>query len=188
MKCFMVAQLVTAKRLLLAVLFMALLGAFGAWFFQPSLDTIQRSLERNYEGVTHISAEDFMALKSDDVVIFDVRESDEFAVSHIAGAIQLSPNLDVNEFEEDYKDLLADKQVVFYCSVGRRSTDVLAKLTPVLRDSGVTAAANLTGGLFLWVNQSRPIKGDGIHPYNDYWGRLISDQSKINYSASFGQN
>lgn len=179
-----IVRLFTAKRVLLGLCAVALLVSVGAWLFQPSLDAIHRSIERNYEGVTHISADDFMTLNSDDVVVFDVRESAEFDVSRIAGAVQLSPDIDIEEFEEDYKDLIVGKQVVFYCSVGRRSTDMLAKLTPVLRDSGVNTASNLTGGLFKWVNQSRPIDGSGVHPYNDYWGRLISDQSKVNYRPS----
>ena len=41
---------------------------------------------------------------------------------------------------------------------------------------------NLQGGLFNWVNDGRDIIGHGVHPFDDFWGRLIKDSRSIRYN------
>ncbi len=168
-------------RLIIAGILLVSIGAGAAVLWQPSLDRIHSHIASEHQNVQHLTAEQYQKLNTDDVVLFDVREVDEFQVSHIEGAIQIQPNIDVDQFHEDYGEILDGKTVVFYCSVGRRSSDLLARLDPVLTESGAQSSANLKGGIFNWVNQKNTLSGKKVHPYNAYWGRLIEDSSNIAY-------
>lgn len=159
------------------------------FIFQQPLSKIHQAIENDYKSVSHISASEFSKLNFKETVVFDVREPQEFAVSHIDGAIQVSPNIDPQTFIEDYGELLKGKKVVFYCSVGRRSSALASRLGGTLFKHGATSSQNLVGGVFSWVNQDRELSSSAqastklVHPYNKYWGRLIKDQSKISYTS-----
>jgi len=168
------------RKFILVGIIIGILAIPSALVFQPSLETLHNGIESDYIDMQHLSADEFLTLPAQDVVIFDVREYEEYEVSHIDGAIQIPPNVDIEEFAEDFSDILDGKTAVFYCSVGRRSSDTLARLTPVLESAGVKSSANLKGGIFNWINQNRALVGDNVHPYNRYWGRLIHDQSRVN--------
>ncbi len=165
-----------------SVVLLGVVGIALALVKQPSLDRIHQHIAAEHQQLNHITADQLLALKAEETVVFDVRESEEFAVSHINGAIQIPPDVDAAEFTEDYADLLNGKTAVFYCSVGRRSSDLLARLESSLRNAGAKSSANLEGGIFNWVNQEKPLSGNKVHPYNAYWGRLINDSSNISYS------
>lgn len=173
------------KALLISASVLAILTAGAMVLFKPllnpSLEKIHTHIVSEHQNIEHLTAEQFENLNPNKIVVFDVRETEEYAVSHIDGAIQVQPNIEVDEFSEDYSDMLDGKTAVFYCSVGRRSSDLLARLSPVLKSSGVNASANLKGGIFNWVNQNKKLDGDKVHPYNAYWGRLVEDPSNIAY-------
>lgn len=170
------------------------LGLYASLTFQPTLDSIHLSIEGKHKGVAHISVEQYAAYVDsvgngssggtfDEFVLFDVREASEFNVSHLAGAVHLSPDSDIEDFENDYAELVRGRRVLFYCSVGRRSSDKLAQLTSTLSKLGAHSSFNLKGGIFAWVNQGESLDGEFVHPYNEYWGRLINDQNRMSYSA-----
>lgn len=168
------------KRIaLLAVLFLVI--AVAVLELQPSLKTIHQEIIINYQGVVHLNAQEFTQLDQSQTIVFDVREEGEFKVSHLANAVWVPPDLDAEEFIEDYGDLIDGKQAVFYCSVGRRSSEFVQRVQAQAADLKLS---NLEGGLFSWVNQEREFVGDGVHPYNAYWGRLIKDKNKIKYQVS----
>jgi len=152
---------------------------------EPELAKIHKEIQVNFQSVEHIDASNYSDLDTDNLVVFDVREPDEFAVSHLDGAIQIDPAISPAEFSEQYEDILRGKTAVFYCSVGWRSSDVAQRLSSTLTNQGVAASYNLIGGLFQWHNEERPLmsesgsKTEAIHPYNSFWGRLIDDQSAI---------
>jgi len=175
------------RNLIIGAVMMLAILATSAYVFQPSLETIHKSIQRDHQEMIHISADEFAELDQAEVVVFDVREEAEFEVSHIEGAIQIPPDVDVEEFIEDFGEMLDGKQAIFYCSVGRRSSDTLARLTPALEEIGVNSTANLEGGIFNWANQDNSLIGDKVHPYNQYWGRLLADQSKVSYRAMTNQ-
>jgi rhodanese-related sulfurtransferase len=172
----------------ICILIFAALIIISLFIFQPRLETIQNDIENDYQSVSHISAAELARLDVDKVVVFDVREPEEFAVSHILGAIQVMPNIDAREFIEDYSDLLEGKHVVFYCSVGRRSSELASKLDAVLFEHGAASSNNLIGGVFSWVNQGRQLRNSSqmathfVHPYNKYWGRLVADSDKLSFT------
>ena len=165
-----------------------LLAAFIAYTYKPQLTKLHESIETTYRNVAHIDAQIFSKLNTDKLVVFDVREPNEFADSHLAGAVLVDPNISALEFERSYGDTLEDKTVVFYCSVGKRSSALAAALSEVLIDNGASNSYNLIGGIFQWRNDSRPlVQANGIattkvHPYNKYWARYISNKKAISYS------
>lgn len=104
-------------------------------------------------------------------VLLDVREADEYAVSHLPSAVHVDPGADAEAVLA-----LAGKEtpVVLYCSVGYRSS----KLARRLQKAGFTQVANLEGSIFKWANEGRRVvRADTsvqqVHPYNDRWGKLL---------------
>jgi len=159
------------------VLVLIVLIAWAALRYQPSLHTIHKNIAAEFSQVENISSDEFMALPAARLMVFDVRETEEYQVSHIENAILITPDLSIEEFMHDYGELLVTKQAIFYCSVGQRSSEYIAKLQSVAPNHEYR---NLSGGLFNWVNEQRSVVGKGVHPYNSYWGRLIEDKAQIN--------
>ncbi|MEM7193366.1 MAG: rhodanese-like domain-containing protein [Pseudomonadota bacterium] len=149
------------------------------------LDRVRQSVKEKYD-VEHITNSQLDSLSGNNVIVFDVREKEEHSVSHLESAIRLSPQTTAKQFLETYGDQVDGKTVVFYCSVGERSSIMLSKLNQSLADAGAVGAFNLDGGIFARHNENRPLmKGEhitrDIHPFNAYWGRLINNQSSIRY-------
>jgi rhodanese-related sulfurtransferase len=104
------------------------------------------------------------------LVVLDVRTPEEFAVSHLPGAVRVDPD------RADLGSLAVAEEstVVVYCSVGYRS----AAIAEALEAAGVERVYNLRGGIFAWANEGRPMIRDGapvhrVHPYDPIWGRLL---------------
>ena len=160
----------------------------GIALFQSSdLERIHAGIEASYGSVEHMAAQDFSSLDSDQVMLFDVREPDEFAVSHLPGAILVDPAMTKEEFVEAFADKLRGKRAVFYCSVGMRSSILADRVAAIVERETGRKPANLIGGLFQWHNDERVLvsaagkETDAIHPFDDYWGRLIEDEQAISY-------
>ena len=169
----------------------AIAAVTGAIFFQTSdLDRIHDGIEATHQRVDHISADQLIALPTDKVVLFDVREADEFAVSRLPGAIRVDPEMDEYEFEDRFAGILEGKTAVFYCSVGVRSSILAERVADLIEDTTDKAPLNLIGGLFQWSNENRAMVSTGgeptsaIHPYDSYWGRLIENRQAISYTSS----
>ena len=157
------------------------LGTSAAIFLQPSLETIHQEIEKDYLSINHIDATQLKAFDPEQIVLLDVREDEEFDVSHIQNAISIAPNASPEEFERELKSYVKGKHVVFYCSVGRRSSALLDKMQSTLASMGAASGANLEGGIFSWVNDGHSVEGEKVHPYNQYWGRLIENKALISY-------
>ncbi|MEO1693916.1 MAG: rhodanese-like domain-containing protein [Pseudomonadota bacterium] len=120
------------------------------------------------------------------VILVDVREADEFGVSHLPGALRIDPAATPEDLLRHIGDV-AGREVVLYCSVGVRSSKLGARALTALKAAGATRVANLSGGIFRWHNEGRPLAvgtapSRDVHPYNFWWGRLVRDQSRIRYS------
>jgi rhodanese-related sulfurtransferase len=116
------------------------------------------------------------------VVLFDVREADEFSQSHLVGARRIDPNLSAEAFRERFGAELKGRSVVFYCAVGVRSGNMLARLQPVLAASDAAEAFNLRGGIFRWRAAGRPLMAASmsqpsgtatVHHYDASWALLL---------------
>lgn len=165
----------------------AITAAHAVAAMEPELEKIHAKIERSYAKIEHIDADTFAKLPPEVVVVFDIRKASEFRVSHIKGAIHVEPGVEPEAFIAAHGDILKGRTAVFYCSVGRRSSAFATRVADLVKESGATGLHNLAGGLFHWHNEERPLMCDGevttaIHPYNFYWGRLVSDKSAIRYT------
>ncbi len=102
-------------------------------------------------------------------ILLDVRQDDEFAVSHLPEAHR-TPTLDAALA----LGLDPERPIVAYCSVGYRS----ARLAAQLQAAGYTQVYNLAGSMFQWANEGRSLVHSGrpttvVHPYNPRWGLLL---------------
>ena len=75
------------------------------------------------------------------------------------------------------------EKAIFYCSVGYRSSAVVARLQRHKPDSGETPQLfNLEGSLFKWANEDREMVNchneptPYCHPYSIFWGLLLNSQ------------
>lgn len=133
-------------------------------------------IRAGFPGVAHISPDTLQSWldrspERENLILLDVREPDEFAVSHLRAA-RPSPSKD--EALRVLQDTPRNRRVVLYCSVGYRSSE----LAGILMKKGFTEVYNLEGSIFRWANEGRPVyRGTErvrvVHPYNTYWGRLL---------------
>ena len=178
----------TRSKLLALALPLAISASFGsgapAFADNESLDAIHDKIERKYPDVSHIRREALEGLP-EDTLYFDVREPDEFAVSHIAGAMQVSPDISAAEFMAQFGEEIEGKTAVFYCSVGRRSSRLIDRLDGVLEEEGTTAY-NLEGSIFRWHNDDAALVNEAgetekVHPYSWFWSRHLDRRSEVSY-------
>lgn len=97
-------------------------------------------------------------------LLLDVREDDEWAAGHIAGAVH-APLSRLPQQLQDQPDLLdaggTVESIVVVCKVGSRS----AHVTAWLRHQGYDAV-NLAGGMLAWASARRPMQSsDGRPPH-----------------------
>ncbi len=145
---------------------------------------------KDYKAVPHIKLAEMEVMDSDKYLIFDVREKDEFAVSHIKDAIWVDPAIDVASFYEKFEHQIEEKTVILYCSVGVRSTRLAEKLMMKLSRDNIRIY-NLENGIFGWHNESRPLfkinevrdsdMTDFVHPYNIFWKRMLNRKHLTRY-------
>jgi rhodanese-related sulfurtransferase len=83
-------------------------------------------------------------IKQNDVLLLDVRTSQEFRSGHIKGA-KLLPVLELESRVGEIADW-KDRQIVVYCHSGTRS----AKACRILKKNGFVKLANLNGGILSW--------------------------------------
>jgi len=168
------------------ILFSMLIGARGNSAMDKKMQDVHSKITQDYASVDHLSIAQFNELESEHVVLFDVREKSEYSVSHVANAVQVEPTISTEDFINQYQDFIGDKTIVFYCSVGRRSSELAERVDAALNEDSFSEVYNLTGGLFEWHNKDLPLVNDRgqtnlIHPYNRKWGELIHDESAISY-------
>jgi rhodanese-related sulfurtransferase len=115
------------------------------------------------------------------LLILDVREPDEFLVSHLEGAVRIDPDTTSEEFRQIFSGDVAGRTVVAYCSIGERSAVLLERVLGICREMGAQGAFNLRGGIFRWhANGRRLVDKDGasdrVHPLNPVWGMLVAQK------------
>jgi rhodanese-related sulfurtransferase len=159
-----------------------LLPAAAQLFAPQSLQAVEADVAKQFTDIEHLPS-DGMAeiLRRPDVMIFDVREPGEHAVSRIPGAVRVDPGAWTDAFLKQHAAELGGKTVVFYCSVGVRSAKFASRVQPDLKQAGVSKVYNLQGGIFRWHNEERGVVDDAgatpyLHPYNASWGKLVRRQ------------
>ena len=129
----------------------------------------------NTRSVPYISVQELRMLQvKEEVILLDTRETEEFTVSKIEGAIQVG----YNEFSSEKvleQIQPTDDLIVVYCSLGIRSEEIGEKL----KKAGFTNVRNLYGGIFEWKNNEYPVvDSDGnttekVHPFSRAWGKWL---------------
>lgn len=175
-----------ASKLSFIFAIMATLVPNTALTLDFSFQSIQADIEKKHQNIKHIKVGDLLKLDHN-TIIFDVREKQEFDVSHIKNAIRIKPDIDSIKFIETFSNQLKGKNLVFYCSVGRRSSALAPRLQPLLIKEGVHEVYNLKGGIFQWHNEEKSLVQNGqltkhIHPYSPLWGLLLENKKSIKYS------
>jgi len=143
--------------------------------------------EKGHEGMTIGLSEYQHQMPSEDLLIFDVREPSEFMVSHIEGARRVPPDMTPEAFMARYHADLSNKTVIFYCSVGHRSSVMAARTQAGIRKQGALGVYNLEAGIFGWHNENRNLVRAGkptdyVHPYNKVWQRFLKRDSLVRYT------
>jgi rhodanese-related sulfurtransferase len=133
-------------------------------------------IEGTWPDVSQMVARDLARLlaRSDErsrPFLIDVRQRDEYELSHLPGAVQAESSDDIRAL---VSGLPAGRDVVLYCSVGIRSSAAAERL---MRD-GRTNVFNLQGSIFQWANDGYPVVSNGgpthvVHPYDSEWGVLL---------------
>ncbi len=174
-------------RLVLFYLALFLPGLTGTAMADPAkLAQMASDLETSFPKIGHLSAAAYanMAARDDDIVLVDVRREAEFAVSRIHGAVRISPRASARQVAQAIGPVAENKRVIFYCSVGVRSSKLANKSRDALQALGARQVYNLTGGIFGWHNEGRPLVDENgptdlVHPYDRNWGKLLERQSSV---------
>lgn len=95
------------------------------------------------------------ALPSEDYVLLDVREPDEWAAGHAPSAVHI-PLGELPARAGELSELAADRPVHVVCRTGGRS----ARATAWLNAAGVVDAVNVEGGMKTWEAMGRPMVSD----------------------------
>ncbi|MEM9556703.1 MAG: rhodanese-like domain-containing protein [Acidobacteriota bacterium] len=132
-------------------------------------------------------------------LLLDVREPEEFVVSHLPGALRVDPRTADSQTGDSQTEPLPEeltraldaavatgRPIVAYCSVGYRSS----RLAAALRARGVEAV-NLEGSIFEWAARGESLVGPGgettrvVHPYSPAWSWLVDEELRA-YEPSTG--
>ena len=156
------------------ILVSASLSSFLFGLFGVSWDSVDQKIDSKYPRVNFISTEELRSNQQSEAPllhVFDVRGSEEFAVSHLSGALNYSESSSI-------AGLFANKntEIIVYCSVGYRSAAVADELAVL----GFTNVRNLKHSIFEWAEKGYPlVNSEGVvqsvHPYNRAWGALIDE-------------
>ncbi|ABL65597.1 Rhodanese domain protein [Chlorobium phaeobacteroides DSM 266] len=111
-------------------------------------------------------------------LLFDIRTAGEYEKSHIETAIRIEPDIGQDDFETLYAALMAGRDIVLYCSVGQRSSELLERVESARGKTGAKSCRNLRGGIFRWYNEGRPVVDasgttDDIHGYDPVWAVMV---------------
>lgn len=128
------------------------------------IETMYSEYREDFPEVKEITPKGVADLqKSKDIVLVDVREPEEQAVSMIPGAITA-------EAFAAAEDTYRDKRVVTYCTIGARS----GVYADELRQKGFDVC-NMKGSLLAWTHAGLPLKdSEGrntkrVHVYGKTW-------------------
>jgi rhodanese-related sulfurtransferase len=93
---------------------------------------------------------------SDEALLVDVRDAEEWAAGHAPHA----RHLPMMELPGRLDEVPRDRDVVIVCRVGSRSAQVVAYLLA----QGYERVANLEGGMYAWEASGRPMVTDSGQP------------------------
>ena len=146
---------------------------------------VRRLATRRFPDVHWIDPKGLAAWQADTKrvppVLLDARTVDEYAVSHLPGAFRMDP---YRPLLRPLRGMPKDTAIVVYSTVGYRG----ARLVHWLTGQGYNNATALSGSIFAWANEGRPLEREGrpvteVHPYDDSWKYLLSSDYRIDVPA-----
>src|SRR3990167_4049092 len=157
----------------------------GDWRYMlnppKTLVQVEREVAARYRDVGQITVGELATLRSRQtpLVLVDVREADEFAVSRLSGTVRVDPDTSVSDATSMLSGSARGRLVVLYCSVGQRSSAMARRIQGMLIERGALNVLNLRGGIFAWHNAGLPlVNASGatryVHPFNEQWRRLLT--------------
>jgi len=158
------------KKMGVALAIVLLLPGFHWSMILGELDweKVNRVIDEDFPSIRQLTAEQLRSMLSagEPVFLVDVRDPEEYRVSHLPGAVLAS------EWHPQRQD--SGALIVAYCSVGIRSAAYLLDL----QQQGFRNLYNLRGSIFQWANSGYPLEAEGrrvekVHPYNARWGKLL---------------
>lgn len=100
-------------------------------------------------GVRLVTPQDGAAIQADppaDLVVLDVRTTEEFAEGHLDGAIMV--DFYAPDFADQLADLDPDVPYLLYCRSGNRS----GQAADLMADLGFADVADIDGGIVAWAD------------------------------------
>jgi rhodanese-related sulfurtransferase len=169
------------------VLVLLILAVAASWLAYRGYDQVSRAatlegygayLREKFDTVDHISTATLASRigpgKESGPLLIDCRSAEEFRVSHLPGAINLTTADDIISHLDSSSHTGV---IVIYAAVGYRS----ARLAVELDRRGIEKVENVAGSIFKWANEGRPMvdtTGDPIsqvHPFNAFWGSRLEE-------------
>lgn len=152
----------------------AALGAGGCSTEEPGeWAALKLEIRDRFPTVSQMTSEELRTALDDSPppILLDARAEEEFEVSHLRGAIS-APTLPAAMTAVG--DAPTDQQIIVYCSVGYRSSQMAGQLS----EAGYTNVHNHEGSIFEWANLGWTVyRGDEeveeVHPFDEEWGRLL---------------
>jgi rhodanese-related sulfurtransferase len=165
----------TARTIVMLVL-LAILAIGFAWDGSPLGSLVLReAVALKFRDVRRVSPGELIAWMRDanrpPPLLIDARPVEQFALSHIDGAVNLDP---VQPNISQLENVRRDTPIVVYDGPGAAG----AVMVQALAQADFTRVSNLDGGLFRWVNEGHPVvdaKGPAtkVAPLSWSWGRLL---------------
>lgn len=88
-------------------------------------------------------------LDNREAMMIDVREPDEWAAGHVAGA----KHIPLGDLPTRLEEVPRDQAVLLFCRSGNRS----GKATALLQAQGYDQVANVEGGIIAWQSAGLPV-------------------------------
>lgn len=182
----MAARLVrvaVARELLLKTIelknFLPLIFIFLSCMSANSQNSIDKVLSKYNTGdVPYVSVEELNMIQStEEILVLDAREFEEYEVSHLENAVFLS-EVALKEIKNNFPK---DTRIVVYCSLGVRSEKAARELIK----AGFNNVRNLYGGIFEWKNKGYTVvNSEGkstqkVHVYSENWSKYLKTGEKI---------
>jgi rhodanese-related sulfurtransferase len=145
------------------------------WLLEAAIMMIERT-----HRVENLATDELAAMLAglEPPLLFDIRTEAEYEKSRIATAVRVDPDTAPDDFAARYATLMAGRDLVLYCSVGQRSSELLGRLEKVCVKAGAKSCRNLRGGIFRWYNEGRPVvnasgETDDIDAYDPLWAMMV---------------
>ncbi|MEM6347813.1 MAG: rhodanese-like domain-containing protein [Bacteroidota bacterium] len=163
-------------RYLIALSLLSILSS--CMLAQKTEENFHAMLDSMYKQTVPLIKVEEVVPNATDYLILDTREANEYAVSHLEGAVMAG----YDEFDPSIvKDVAKDQAILVYCSVGYRSERIGEKLL----EMGFQNVQNLYGGIFEWKNHGNPVVDtqnqttEKVHTYNQLWSGWLFKGEKI---------